>query len=108
MREVPKGTPLFLLRTARGLAPRAEFTIFYTPRNFPSRTGGRKPPLKFPKIFSKNLLTNTATYGIIIMFPRGSSKNPRKKKLKKVKKMLDKWLLMWYNKNVPKREQKIL
>ena len=21
--------------------------------------------------------------------------------------MLDKWLLMWYNKNVPKREQKI-
>jgi hypothetical protein len=52
-------------------------------------------------------LTNASTYGIIIMFPRGTQKTLARKNLKKVKKMLDKWLLMWYNKNVPKREQKI-
>lgn len=41
------------------------------------------------------------------MSPRGTDKNHQAKKFKKVKKMLDKWLQVWYNKNVPKREQKI-
>lgn len=37
------------------------------------------------------------------MYQRGATKNHQAKKLKKVKKMLDKWLRVWYNKNVPKR-----
>lgn len=38
------------------------------------------------------------------MYQRGATKNHQaKKNFKKVKKILDKWLQVWYNKNVPKR-----
>ena len=37
------------------------------------------------------------------MYQRGTDKNHKEKKIKKVKKILDKRLQVWYNKNVPKR-----
>lgn len=43
------------------------------------------------------------------MFPRESiEKTKAQKNLKKVKKTLDKRLRKWYNKDVPKRNRKIL
>ena len=66
--------------------------------------GGNKNPKKKTLKKLKKVLTNSTKCAIIIMYQRGATKNHQaKKNLKKVKKMLDKWLQVWYNKNVPKR-----
>jgi len=62
------------------------------------------------QLFSQNLLTNGLPSAIISLVKRTAGNKPPttngKKKIKKIEKTLDKYLPMWYNKGVPKRNKK--